>query len=98
MISENFRGLTFKVLCETNFNFDETVVNISGSNDESIKEKISGKIQTFISNIEKDIRRTDSNDFDIIKQKLNSKYKNLPAKFHHYLDEIIRWKINNPAE
>jgi transcriptional regulator with GAF, ATPase, and Fis domain/CHASE2 domain-containing sensor protein len=98
MISENFRGLAFKVLCETNFNFDETVVNISGSNDESIKEKISGKIQTFISNIEKDIRRTDSNDFDIIKQKLNSKYRNLPAKFHHYLDEIIRWKINNPAE
>jgi transcriptional regulator with GAF, ATPase, and Fis domain len=98
MISENFRGLVFKILYETNFNLKETVSIISDNEDESIKEKVLVKIEKFVSNIEKDIKSSGSNDFEIIRKKLNSKYKNLPAKFHHYLDEIIRWKINEPAE
>jgi hypothetical protein len=28
-----------------------------------------------------------------VKSEFSSKYKNLPAKFHPYLDEIIKWKI-----
>lgn len=98
MISENFRGLVFKVLCETNFNLNETISNICDTEDESIKQKVRKKIETFISNIENDIKSSGSIDFTIIRQKLNSKYKNLPAKFHYYLDEIIRWKINESAK
>jgi len=98
MISENFRGLVFKILYETNFNLKDTVSKISNTEDESIKEKVLVKIEKFVSNIEKDIKSSGSNDFEIIRQKLNSKYKNLPVKFHHYLDEIIRLKINESAE
>jgi transcriptional regulator with PAS, ATPase and Fis domain/CHASE2 domain-containing sensor protein len=97
MISENFRGLVFKVLYETNFNLNETISNISGNEDESRIQKVKGKIETFISNIENDIKNSGSNDFEIIKRKLSSKYKNLPVKFHYYLDEIIRWKISDPT-
>ncbi|MBT8379128.1 MAG: sigma 54-interacting transcriptional regulator [Ignavibacteria bacterium] len=94
MISENFRGLVFKVLFDSDFNLTKTVSIISGTDEKSIMEKVEVKIVTFISNIEKDIKNVDSTDFETVKQKLYSKYKNLPAKFHHYLDEIIRWKIN----
>jgi hypothetical protein len=73
---------------------NETISKISGNEDESRKQKVRGKIETFISNIENDIKSSGSNDFEIIKRKLSSKYKNLPVKFHYYLDEIIRWKIN----
>ena len=98
MISENFRGLVFKVLYETNFNLKETVSIISDSEDESIKEKVRVKIEKLVSNIEKDIKSSGSNDFEIVRRKLNPKYKNLPAKFHRYLDEIIRLKINESAK
>jgi transcriptional regulator with GAF, ATPase, and Fis domain/CHASE2 domain-containing sensor protein len=98
MISENFRGLVFKVLYETNFNLKETVSIISAIEDESVKEKVLVKIEKFISNIEKDIKSSGSNDFDVLRKELNSKYKNLPAKFHRYLDEIIRWKINESSK
>ena len=98
MISENFRGLVFKVLYETNYDLKETVSRISNTEDESVNEKVLVKIEKFVSNIEKDIKSSGSNDFEIIRKKLNSKYKNLPVKFHHHLDEIIRWKINETAE
>ena len=98
MISENFRGLVFKVLCETNFNLREAVSIISDIEDESVKEKVRAKIEKFVSNIEKDIKSSGSNDFEIIRKELNSKYKNLPVKFHYYLDKIIRWKINEPGK
>jgi transcriptional regulator with GAF, ATPase, and Fis domain len=94
MISENFRGIVLKVLCETDFNLGKATSTISGSKDELINEKVLGKVQTFISNIEKDIRSMGLNDFESIKQRLGSKYKNLPVKFHCYLDEVIRWKID----
>jgi transcriptional regulator with GAF, ATPase, and Fis domain len=94
MISENFRGIVLKVLCETDFNVGKAASTISGSKDELINEKVLGKVQTFVSNIEKDIRSMGLNDFESIKQRLGSKYKNLPVKFHCYLDEVIRWKID----
>ncbi len=98
MISENFRGIVFKFLFETNFSIDETVSIICGTDDKSTKEKVKGKVNSFIYNIEKDIMSIDSNDFETVRKKLSPKYKNLPVKFHHYLDETILWKLNKAAE
>jgi transcriptional regulator with GAF, ATPase, and Fis domain len=98
MISENFRGLVFKVLYEMNFNLNDVVSKISNTEDKSVKERVLGKVETFISNIEKDIKSSNSDEFEIVRKNLSSKYKNLPVKFHHYLDEVIRWKISKGAE
>ena len=93
MVAENFRGIVFRTLCENNFEIELSVEVIAGISDHQVGEKVKGKIHTFINNIENDIIKTGAPDFEKMKSEFSSKYKNLPAKFHPYLDEIIKWKI-----
>jgi transcriptional regulator with GAF, ATPase, and Fis domain/CHASE2 domain-containing sensor protein len=93
MVAENFRGIVFRTLCENNFDIELSVAVLAGISDHQVGEKVKGKIHTFINNIENDIIKTGAADFEEVKSEFSSKYKNLPAKFHPYLDEIIKWKI-----
>lgn len=90
VISENFRGVVFKTVCLNNFNIEKTIEAISQNGDNKINEKVKTKIQTFLSNIEKDTAAFKNMRFSVVKNKLSNKYKNLPQKFHFYLDEIIK--------
>jgi len=90
LISENFRGLSFKLLVKNNFDVDETIGEIAGTDEKLVCEKVEAKLETFLTNIHADAVKTGSNDFDQVKAKLQSKYKNLPKKFHPYLDEVIK--------
>ncbi|HEY6625478.1 MAG TPA: sigma 54-interacting transcriptional regulator, partial [Ignavibacteriaceae bacterium] len=94
MISENLRGLVLKTLVESQFNIEQAIVIISGTEDRETNERVRSKIQTFLSNIESDLRRTGEKEFENLKKQFSSKYKNLPAKFHSYLDEVIKWEIS----
>ena len=93
MVAENFRGIVFRALFENNFDIELSVDVIAGISDHEVREKVKGKIHTFINNIENDIVKTVAGDFEEVKSKFSSKYKNLPAKFHLYLDEVIKWKL-----
>jgi transcriptional regulator with PAS, ATPase and Fis domain/CHASE2 domain-containing sensor protein len=93
MISENFRGLVLKTLVENSFDIQKTTDAISDSKEKEVRERVLQKVQTFLSNIEKDLERMETSDFESIKTKLSSKYKNLPSKFHFYLDEVLKRKI-----
>ena len=95
LVAENFRGIIFKTLCENEFNFEKTIRDISNTDESSVNEKVQNKLITFISNIENDILKQENKEFEFIKRKFSSKYKNLPAKFHSYLDEIIKWKLDD---
>lgn len=90
LISENFRGFCFKLLVINNFDIEETINEIAVSDEEKVLEKVKAKLGTFLSNIREDAVKTNSRDFETVKQKLQSKYKNLPKKFHPYLDEVIK--------
>ncbi|PIS46203.1 MAG: hypothetical protein COT22_01215 [Ignavibacteria bacterium CG08_land_8_20_14_0_20_37_9] len=90
LISENFRGCCFKLLVKNNFDLEETINEIAATDDGKVLEKVRAKLETLLSNIREDAVKTNSNDFKTVKQKLQSKYKNLPKKFHPYLDEIIK--------
>lgn len=94
LISENFRGYSLKVLVENNFNENETVSRIADSNDQDSEKRVSGKLNIWLKNIKKDVESTKSDEFEEIKNKLSSKYKNLPQKFHSYLDEVIKHYLN----
>ena len=94
MISENLRGLAFKTLVESQFNIEQAIVLISGTEDHETNEKVRSKIQTFLSNIENDLRKTEEKNFETLKKQFSSKYKNLPVKFHSYLDAVIKWEIS----
>ncbi len=93
MISENLRGVVLKSLVESEFNIEKAITLISGTEDIDTNERVRSKIQTFLGNIENDLRKTEINDFETFKKQFSSKYKNLPVKFHSYLDEVTKWKI-----
>lgn len=93
MVSENLRGLILKALVENEFNTEKTVLLISGTEDQDTNERVRSKLQTFLNNIENDLKKTEKVDFVSLKKQFSSKYKNLPVKFHSYLDEVIKWKI-----
>ena len=90
LVSENFRGYCLKILIENNFHLAKVVSLISETDDSEVNERVKNKIETFVQNIENDVKNIPDKDFGIVKSKLISKYKNLPQRFHFYLDEVIK--------
>ena len=98
MISENLRGLALRILVENGFNIEKTVSIISGTENNEVKDRVSLKVHTFLNNIQNDLKKTENKDFETLKRQFSSKYKNLPVKFHPYLDEVLKWKSNLPVK
>lgn len=94
MISENFRGIVFKTLCENNIEIERSASIIASTDNEIVLNKVRGKIETFVTNIKQDIMNESIKDFSKVKLSFKSKYKNLPVKFHSYLDEIIKANLD----
>jgi transcriptional regulator with GAF, ATPase, and Fis domain/CHASE2 domain-containing sensor protein len=90
LVAENFRGLSLKILVENNFDELKTIGIIANNNDDEVSARVKSKLDTWLSNIRKDVELSRSNIWDEVKSKLNSKYKNLPQKYHAYLDEVIK--------
>jgi len=95
VVSENFRGIFFKIYSENNFELDKTVEIISASDKDEIRKKVKSKFETYLKNPEKDLKSVKSKPFDEIKIQFSSKYKNLPQKYHSYLDTVIQKLIND---
>ncbi|HVO74621.1 MAG TPA: sigma 54-interacting transcriptional regulator [Ignavibacteriaceae bacterium] len=90
IISENFRGFVFKALVQNNFDRDAAVNFIAAADDKDGKERVRAKLERYLNNVEADINKSGEKDYGSIKLKFASKYKNLPLKYHYYLDEIIK--------
>jgi len=95
IVSENFRGIFFKIFVNTNFNLEETVKIIAQTEEKDVQEKVKSKVLTYLENIKKDLVDIKNHDFPTIKNKLASKYKNLPVRYHSYLDETIKYLLKN---
>jgi len=94
LVAENFRGLSLKILVENNFDEMKSIITISKDENDEVLTRVKSKLDTWLVNIQKDVELNKSLSFNEIKLKLNSKYKNLPQKYHTYLDEVIRHIIN----
>ena len=90
VVSENFRGIFFKFYCNYNFDLEKAIAEISQNEDPEVLEKVRAKVTTYLKNIEKDVEKLDSKEFADVKIAFASKYKNLPQKYHTYLDKVIR--------
>ncbi len=90
IISENFRGIFFQNYVQTNFDLEQSCRNIVNSNNEEALERVRKKGKTYLKNLEEDLKNIGELGFDEIKSKFTSKYKNLPQKYHAYLDEVIK--------
>ena len=95
VIAENLRSVALRTLVENNFDLEKTIKLFTKTEDVNINNRIRSKIETFVSNIEKDLKKVNTDNFEAIKKIFSSKYKNLPAKFHQSLDEVIKWKIKD---
>ena len=93
IISENFRGIFFKTYVLSEFNINAAITRLSQSGDPEVKAKVESKINTYLSNLQRDINRSGIKDFEKIKPAFSSKYKNLPQKYHKYLDEVIKYLL-----
>ena len=93
LVSENFRGLSFRILVQNNFDENKTIQIISNSEDQEAIARVKSKLDTWLSNLKKDIEPNKFKDFPEAKLKLSSKYKNLPQKYHAHLDEVIKYYI-----
>lgn len=89
LVAENFRGLSLKILVDNNFELTNTILAITKNDNEEILSRVKSKLDTWLLNIKKDVDQYRELSFDEIKTKLNSKYKNLPQKYHTYLDQVI---------
>jgi transcriptional regulator with PAS, ATPase and Fis domain/CHASE2 domain-containing sensor protein len=89
LVAENFRGISLKILVENNFDETKSILSITEDENEEVLNRVKSKLDTWLVNIKKDVEPHRSLSFKEIKLKLNSKYKNLPQKFHTYLDEVI---------
>ena len=99
IVSENFRGLFFKNYYLSNFDFEKAVIDIIGKESgERAAEKVSSKGRTYLNNIKRDLDKISDYDFEEIKKRFSSKYKNLPQRYHIYLDGIIKHLIENDLD
>ena len=94
LVAENYRGVVFRTLYENDFDEIKCAEVIAGNDDSETRKKVEDKIRTFLNNIKNDIKKSGSDSFDEIKSKFSAKYKNLPAKFHIYQDEVIKWLLS----
>lgn len=85
-VAEYLRGICFRSLYECNFDIDRAVLKIAGSDEESA-EKVRKKMNDYIQNLIENLKRHQIND---LKSFIKSKYKNLPARYHFYLEEFAR--------
>ncbi|GBD89723.1 nif-specific regulatory protein [bacterium BMS3Abin04] len=95
VVSENFRGIFFMYYYENQFDIDKAVKKIAATDESSILEKVNSKAITYLKNIEKDLDKLDMKSFKEVKEAFASKYKNLPQKYHIYLDKVIRKILEN---
>jgi hypothetical protein len=77
-------------LVENNFDENKSILSITEEESEEVLIRVKSKLDTWLVNINKDVEPYKNLSFDEIKLKLNSKYKNLPQKYHTYLDEVIK--------
>jgi two-component system, NtrC family, response regulator AtoC len=95
MVSESLRGIFLKTFVECNFDFEKTVKTISRNGADPVNRKVSDKLDIYLENIESGLNRLQEKEFTKIKRELASKYKNLPVKYHEYLDSIIQFKMKS---
>lgn len=93
MVTENFRGIFFREYVKSNYDLEKAVAEIAGTNENESLEKIRSKISVYLENIRKDLVKVENRDFEAVKNSFPAKYKNLPSRYHQYLDLIIKRMI-----
>jgi transcriptional regulator with GAF, ATPase, and Fis domain len=85
-VAEHLRGLCLKAFVEHSYSLDESVRYVSFTTDPAINDRVKKKLQEYLSNISDAIDT--SQTWDTVKLSLKPKTKNLPQKYHVYLEQV----------
>lgn len=96
-VAEHFRGYCLKAFVDHTYELDTTVRYISLSADEAVNERVKKKLIEYLSNIAEAVDR--SQPWERVKPSLKSKTKNLPQKYHPFVEQVAEsyyrnvWKL-----
>lgn len=90
VVAENFRGYAFRIFVENKFDKQLTIKQIALSEKKDVLKRVEQKFDTWIENLREDITSVTERDFESVKNRFASKYKNLPQRFHPFLYEVIK--------
>lgn len=95
VVSETLRGIFLKSLVEQNFDQEETIKSIAANENSVVIEKVKDKLLVYLENLDSGLANQKGKEFAEIKNAFSSKYKNLPSKYHVYLDAVIKKRIES---
>lgn len=90
-VAEYFRGFCFKKIVEKEYKLEEAIIEIAGTNELEIINRVNKKVIEYLKNTLENIEK--NKDWEENLMKSRPKFKNLPQKFHFYLEEIIKHYI-----
>jgi transcriptional regulator with GAF, ATPase, and Fis domain len=85
-VAEYLRGQCLKAFVEHTYDLDTTVRYISLSNDAAVNDRVRKKIQEYLANIADATNISQS--WDVVRTSLKPKTKNLPQKYHPFLEQV----------
>lgn len=98
IVSENLRGIFFKTFVSNSFILEDSIKEIAATENNEVVERVRAKAETYLENIENGLHKAQGKNFDGIKSAFSSKYRNLPSKYHQYLDEVIKHLLEKTPE
>ncbi len=87
-VTEYLRGFSFKTFAELRWDIPATVAAISASDEPGVRGRVEKKLIEYLGNAVDAADRSLS--AEAIIEASRSKYKNLPQRYHPFLDEILR--------
>jgi len=87
-ITEHLKGIIFKAFYETHFSLAQTIRYLNPDNNESHDQRLKNRIVHYLRNLQNSVSFELSFEENLIR--LKSRFKNLPQRYHFYLEEIIR--------
>ena len=85
-VAEYLRGECLKAFAECTFDIQKSVRRISLSADPAVNERVRKKFQDYLSNISEGL--SPSQTWESNRGALKPKSKNLPQKYHRYLEQV----------
>jgi len=87
-VAEYFRGILFKTFAEQAWDIEKAVRVIAGVDEARPNQRVTRKAVEYLSNAVEPVNR--DIPFEALRPALKGKYKNLPQRYHVYLDEILK--------
>jgi transcriptional regulator with GAF, ATPase, and Fis domain len=97
-VSEYVRGWVFKTFAESMWSIPATVETIADTRDTTIRNRVRRKVNEYLANAVQYVDPAKS--FDEVTALSKPKYKNLPQRYHKYLDDVIataykgHWRVD----